>query len=120
MITDFLVADLMFFELTKSVKIVICCGYIYIYIELIKSRNAEKSRAICWISTEIANPSLVGHSIVSSLMYTTFVLTRALDAKHISDERSIHSFICAVHQTAFSPMYRLVHLHPTHDADHDG
>ena len=50
-------------------------------------------------------------------MYTTFVLTRALDAKHISDERFIHSFTCAVHQTAFSLMYKLVHLQPTHDAD---
>ena len=52
-------------------------------------------------------------------MYTAFVLTRPLDAYHIGDERFIHSFTCAVHQTAFSLMYKLVHLHPTHDADTD-
>ena len=44
------------------------------------------------ISTETANPSLVGCSTVSSLMYTAFVLTRVLDAKHISDKRFKHSF----------------------------
>ena len=66
----------------------------------------------------MANPSLVGYSTMSSLTYTAFVLARALDAKHIGDERFIHSFTCAVHQTAFSLMYKL-YLHPTHDADND-
>ena len=47
------------------------------------------------------------------------MLKRALDAKHIGDERFIHSLTCAVHQTAFFLMYKLVHLHPTHDADND-
>ena len=70
-------------------------------------------------SAEIVNPSLVGYSTVSSLLYITSMLTRSLDAKHTGDELLIHSFTCAVHQTAFSLVYKLVHLHPTHDADHD-
>ena len=72
-----------------------------------KPKRMNMCGQFVWISTEIANPSLVGCSIVSSLMNTTFVLTRALDAKHISDQRFIHSFACAVcsravHQSAFS------------------
>ena len=85
-----------------------------------QSSYERRCKEFVEISSEIANPNLVGYSTVSSLMYTTFVLTRALDAKLISDEHFIHSFTCDVHQTAFSPMYRLVHLHPTHDADNDG
>ena len=69
------------------------------------------------ISTEIADPSLVGWLIVFSLMCTTCVLTRVHDATHICDVRFIYSFICEVHQTAFSLMYKLVRTHPIHDAD---
>ena len=48
------------------------------------------------MSTEIANPSLVGCSIVSFLMYTTFVLARVLDSLTCA------VYSCAVHQPAFS------------------
>ena len=61
------------------------------------------------ISTKIANPSLVGCSMVSSLMYTTFVLTRVLDSLTCA------VYSCAVHQSALSS--ELCTCNPTPDLD---